>query len=162
MYIVSYSIIHRILSYALYTLYILHTGQLRFVPGPNGEGSRIDTTSQISSLLSLNKSAELLGVTASDLTSTLTTRILSARMESYTIQLTPIQASDARDALAKAIYSTLFNWLVSSINTSILVDTTLIRAEIGILYSLYLVYICYYYMLLLLYTGVCISYIHNI
>ena len=102
--------------------------------------------------MSLNKSAELLGVTANDLNSTLTTRILSARMESYTIQLTPIQASDARDALAKAIYSTLFTWLVSSINTSILVDTTLIRAEIGILllymYNIYvitIIFICIKY-----------------
>ncbi|CAE7852909.1 MIC, partial [Symbiodinium sp. KB8] len=46
----------------------------------------------------------------------LTTKEITAGTETYTTQLNPSQAADARDALAKSIYGRLFLWLVSRIN----------------------------------------------
>jgi myosin-5 len=57
-----------------------------------------------------------------------------ARDDTYEKQLTPTQASDARDALAKAIYGRIFDWIVSTINLSIQVeDPAHVRANIGVL-----------------------------
>lgn len=44
-----------------------------------------------------------------------------------------IQAYDARDALAKAFYGQLFNWLVSTVNSHIKCDRKNVKASVGVL-----------------------------
>lgn len=76
----------------------------------------------------------LLGVEQSELVKTLTVRTIVARDDTYEKKLTPTQAVDARDALSKAIYGRLFDWIVRTINLSIQVpDAAQIRANIGVL-----------------------------
>jgi len=45
----------------------------------------------------------------------------------------PHQAYDARDALAKAFYGQLFNWLVATINSHINCDRKEVKASVGVL-----------------------------
>ena len=52
----------------------------------------------------------------------LTVRVITARDETCEIQLTPVQAAEARDALAKSLYHHMFNYIVERINQSILVQ----------------------------------------
>ncbi|KAG7302890.1 hypothetical protein JYU34_012876 [Plutella xylostella] len=61
--------------------------------------------------------AHLLKVPAEDLAKALTTRVTAARAERMRSPLPIDQALDARDAFAKALYSSLFNWLVLRINS---------------------------------------------
>lgn len=112
---------------------ILNMGQLKFssIFGAEGEGSQpLDT-------MDVNESIEnvccLLGLERGNLLSTLCSRIIIARNDTYVKQLTAAQAADARDALAKAIYGKVFQWIVATINKSIRVDQSQIRANIGVL-----------------------------
>ena len=78
--------------------------------------------------------ARLCGISVEQLERVLTVRMITAKDESYEIQLTPGQAVDARDALSKALYSRLFEWIVSRVNESIRVEESdRVRAEIGVL-----------------------------
>ncbi|XP_026324836.1 unconventional myosin-XV isoform X2 [Hyposmocoma kahamanoa] len=61
--------------------------------------------------------AHLLKVPAEALARALTTRVTAARAERMRSPLPIDQALDARDAFAKALYSSLFNWLVLRINS---------------------------------------------
>lgn len=97
---------------------ILHLGNLKFV---SSEDSTDITTKK-----ELDTVAKLLRVTANDLNATLTARVIAARGEVMQKSHTTNQAETGRDALAKAVYERLFQWIVKRINKAITVDENLV------------------------------------
>ena len=110
---------------------LLHLGQCSFVSDATGEGSQLSDDEATKA--SMSAAARLIGVPELDLVKAITIRIIVARNEQYEKTLTPTQASDARDAVVKALYGKIFDWLVLTINKSIAVDAKQIRANIGVL-----------------------------
>lgn len=111
---------------------ILHLGQINF-------NSKIDDASgmeiaDIGDEKSLEASAKLLGVDLDKMRVALTERLVVARGEEIRTQLTPDKASDARDALAKTIYGSLFLWVVDQVNQSVgWENDDEVRSSIGVL-----------------------------
>jgi myosin V len=110
---------------------LLHLGQVQFVADHDGEGCEVSPDE--SSKNHLENAARLLGLRVNDVAKTFTIRIINARGEIFEKKLTSFQAFDARDALSKAIYGQIFQWLVQNINKSIMVDMKNVRADIGVL-----------------------------
>lgn len=98
------------------------------------------TASRTESLLSpsdpsLAKACELLGVDANNFAKWTTKKQIITRTEKIVSALNQKQAIVVRDSVAKFIYSSLFDWLVESINSSLATDEVRSRVEsfIGVL-----------------------------
>ncbi|KAH9617524.1 hypothetical protein KSS87_020702 [Heliosperma pusillum] len=77
--------------------------------------------------------AKLLGCKVEELQLALSTRNMKVGKDNIVQKLTMPQAIDARDALAKSVYSCLFDWLVEKINKSLSVGKRRTGRSISIL-----------------------------
>ncbi|KAH9618530.1 hypothetical protein KSS87_005395 [Heliosperma pusillum] len=108
---------------------ILHLGNVNFVKGDEIDSSAIKDEK---SRFHLNITSELLRCDASNLEDALIKRVMVTPEEVITMTLDPVNALASRDALAKTIYSRLFDWIVEKINNSIGQDP-LSKSIIGVL-----------------------------
>jgi myosin-1 len=95
---------------------ILWLGNVQFQDGENGNSDVTDTG--VTDFV-----AYLMEADAAQVQKVLTTRVMETqrggrRGSIYDVPLNPAQATAGRDALAKAIYNNLFEWIVSRVNVS--------------------------------------------
>jgi myosin heavy subunit len=91
---------------------ILETGNVEFVDVDTAEG--VDAAVQ--DMAQCAVAAELLGVSAETLAATMTKRTMTTRGETFLISLKAIDATHARNALCKTMYSSLFSSIVHYLN----------------------------------------------
>ena len=112
---------------------IMHIGQLSFAPTADGEGSVISLVGPVPSHLIY--ASKLLGLSPEDIIQCITSRTLKITNSQIIIKpLTFGLAIEARDALARFIYSLIFDWLIHRINSALIHNEDFsVRSEIRIL-----------------------------
>lgn len=110
---------------------VLWLGNIQFNEDDNGNGSIIDPSV-------IDFVAYLLEVDGAAVNKALTLRIMETsrggrRGSVYEVPLNPTQATAVRDALAKAVYNNLFDWIVARVNLAMKTQGGPIANSIGIL-----------------------------
>jgi myosin V len=107
---------------------VLHLGQLNVESNPSNDEESLLPTGDTGALAA----TKMLGVTWEALEKALCSRTMRAVNEVYSVPLKKELALDCRDALAKAVYANVFDWLVAAINRS-LSDDKHMHNHIGVL-----------------------------
>ncbi|XP_023954785.2 myosin-VIIa [Bicyclus anynana] len=108
---------------------ILHLGNLKF---KSFNISNIES-SEVADALNANRIATLLGVNKARFCEALTRKTLIAHGDKIVSTLSVVQAIEGRDALVKAIYGHIFEYIVEMINKTLHKDQQLSSGSVGIL-----------------------------
>jgi len=132
---------------------ILHIGNIYFVEGQKGHATVHDPNS-------LQLASKVLGVDAFILQNALLQRVIqtggggatSARGTTYNVPQNVEQATGAKNALAREIYSRLFDWIVAKVNTALQKYQVPFKTVIGILdiygFEIFGVLLIFFYFLI--------------